>query len=128
MIDFAQYQYIVEKAITRLGVNPNKCLIKLSNWQLKKGNVKINVSFFEYQGQVFFKAEALINDIPKIETLHFYKKLLKYNAEFNGLSFNIHEGKVYLKSVREVRGLDENEALSMITKVGNYADKFDDEF
>ena len=128
MIDLAQYQYIVEKAIARLGVNPKKCLKKKANWQLKKGSIKLNIGFFEQQGQNYFKTEALIASIPNDATIDFYKKLLEHNREFHGLAFYIDEGNVYLKSVREVAGMDTNEAFAMITKVGNYADKFDDEF
>ena len=128
MIDFAQYQYIVEKAIARLGLNPNKCLIKKGNWQLKKGRVKLDILFFEQNGLQYFKAAALIAKVPDNANTDFYKKLLEFNTELNGLAFYIKEGTVYLKSVREVSGMDANEAFSMITKVGNYADKFDDEF
>ena len=128
MIDFAQYQYIVEKAILRLGVNPEKCLIKKSNWQLKKGSIKLNISFFKYQNQTFFKTEALIASIPNDADINFSKKLLEYNYELNGLAFYTKEGKIYLKSVRELSGMDTNEAFAMITKVGNYSDKFNKEF
>ncbi|MFK7948683.1 MAG: YbjN domain-containing protein [Saprospiraceae bacterium] len=128
MIDLAQYQYIVEKAITRLGLNPTKCLITQTHWQLKKDNIKLNIIFFEQQGQHYFKSEALITNIPDDANTEFYIKLLEYNHEFNGLAFYINDGKVYLKSVREVAGMDANEAFSMITKVGNHADKFDEAF
>ena len=128
MKDFAPYQYIVEKAIARLGVDPSKCLINRANWQLKKGNIRLNISFFEQGGLNFFKAEALITTVPTNADAAFYLRLLTYNAEFNGLAFYVKEDKVLLKSVREVSGMDANEAFAMITKVGNYADKFEEEF
>ena len=128
MKDFAPYQYIVEKAIARLGVDPKKCLIKRANWQLKKGSVRLNISFFEQGGLNFFKTEALITTVPPDADAVFYLRLLRYNEEFNGLAFYVKDDKVLLKSVREVSGMDANEAFAMITKVGNYADKFEGEF
>lgn len=128
MLDSSQYQYIVEKAIARLGLNPANCLISKANWQLKKGSIKLNISFFEQGGQHYFKTEAMIASIPSDAENNLYKKLLEFNHELSGLAFHIHDGKIYLKSVREIVGMDTNEAFAMITKVGNYADKFDEEF
>lgn len=125
--DFSQYQYIVEKAIARLGVDPKKCLIRKANWQLKKGNIKLNISFFEQDSLQYFKTEALIMSIPSDASVDFYKNLLEQNRTFNGLAFYIQGNQVYLKSVREVSGMDANEAFMMITKVGNYADMFHNE-
>ena len=65
--------------------------------------------------------------IPSDASVDFYRKLLEQNRTFNGLAFYIQGNQVYLKSVREVSGMDANEAFMMITKVGNYADMFHNE-
>lgn len=123
MTDYTSYKYIIEKAIKRLGLNPAKCVKGDCKWQLKKGEVVLNLSFFEAYGQKHFKVEAPFSKIPTENVTNFYKELLQYNNEFNGFAFLIHDEKVFLKSVRELQGLDDNEAFTMITKVGNYAER-----
>lgn len=124
MKDFNTYKYVIEKAIERLGLNSSKCVVGDCKWQLKKGNLKVNLSFFETHGREYFKVQAPICKVPTLNVTNFYKNLLQYNHEFNGFAFLIYNDKVYLKAVRELQGMDDNEAFSMITKVGNYAERF----
>jgi len=85
----------------------------------------LDLSVFLLDGRHYFKVEAEIIAVPTENLTEFYETLLYYNHDFNGFAFLIHDQKVYLKSVRELQGMDENEAFAIITKVGNYADKFD---
>ena len=127
MNNIATYQYIIESAIRRLGLNPQNCLRGDCTWYLESGSITLNLNIFLLHGHHYFKVEAAIIDAPTERLTEFYETLLHHNHDFNGFAFLLHEGKVYIKSVRELRGMDENEAFSIITKVGNYADKFDDE-
>lgn len=127
MNQITTYQYLIDKAIKRLGLNPEKCYRDNLNWHLKSGSATLNLSIFLLDNHYYFKVEAEIIAVPTQNLTEFYATLLHYNHDFNGFAFLIHDEKVYLKSVRELQGMDENEAFAIITKVGNYADKFDDE-
>jgi hypothetical protein len=125
MNEITIYQYLIDKAIKRLGLNPEKCYQENYNWHLQSGSVILDLSVFLFDGRHYFKVEAEIIAVPTENLTEFYETLLYYNHDFNGFAFLIHDQKVYLKSVRELQGMDENEAFAIITKVGNYADKFD---
>ena len=127
MNEITTYQYLIDKAIKRLGLNPEKCYRNNYNWHLQSGSVILDLTIFSLDNRDYFKVEAEIIAVPTENLTKFYETLLHHNHDFNGFAFLIHDQKVYLKSVRELQGMDENEAFAIITKVGNYADKFDDE-
>jgi hypothetical protein len=127
MNEITTYQYLIDKAIRRLGLNPEKCYQDNYSWHLQSGSVILNLTIFSFDNRDYFKVEAEIIAVPTKNLTEFYETLLHYNHDFNGFAFLIHDQKVYLKSVRELQGMDENEAFVIITKVGNYADKFDNE-
>jgi hypothetical protein len=127
MNQITTYQYLIDKAIKRLGLNPEKCYQNDYTWHLQSGSAILNLNIFLLDGRYYFKVEAEIIAVPTKNLTEFYETLLYHNHDFNGFAFLIHDQKVYLKSVRELQGMDENEAFAIITKVGNYADQFDDE-
>ena len=58
--------------------------------------------------------------------LPFFQELLELNDKLFGVAFGIYNGWTWLKVIREVDGMDENEAFAMLTRIGNYADQYDD--
>ena len=56
-----------------------------------------------------------------------FEELLIINDKLFGVAFTIYQGWVYLKVIREVDGMDQNEAMAMLHRIGNYADQYDDE-
>ena len=121
------YQHIVSAAIEKLGLSAEKCQNALNLWKINRGSITLLIELFEADNRVYFKVEALIAQLVNEQSTDFYKQLLLHNHSFNGFSFNLHEEAIYIKAVRDAFGMDINEAFVLITKVGNHADKFDDE-
>ncbi len=127
MANLTDYQHIITTAIEKLGLNADKCKQSEITWKIKRGSIAIILELYKSDNRTYFKVEALIATLPNEQSTDFYKELLLHNYKFNGFGFSLSNNKIYLKTVRDVVGMDINEAFVLITKVGNYADKFDDE-
>ncbi len=126
MPNMTDYQHIINDAIEKLGLNSEKCQISNTIWEIKRGSVTLVLELFEADNRTYFKVQALIAHLPNEQSTDFYKQLLLHNHNFNGFTFTLNDNIIYLKAVRDVLGMDMNEAFVLITKVGNHADKFDD--
>ena len=69
---------------------------------------------------------APICEVPAAKLEDFYKELLEINYGLYGVSFVKYEKWIYIKMIREADGLDVNECSSMLNRVGNYSDHYDD--
>lgn len=127
MPNMTDYQHIVNAAIKKLGLSSEKCQTTDTVWEIKRGSVTIVLELFKANNRTYFKVQALIAYLPNEQSTDFYKKLLLHNHDFNGFGFTLNDSIIYLKAVRDALGMDMNEAFVLITKVGNHADKFDDE-
>ena len=121
---------LVETAIARLGVDPAKCRgQKPGQWSLIRGSVKVWLDLWhiEKENRAYFQVMSPVVKIPTEQKEQFYEELLKINDKLFGVAFSLYKENAWIKVIREVDGMDENEAFAMITRVGNYADKYDDE-
>jgi hypothetical protein len=69
---------------------------------------------------------APVCDVPVNNQHLFTKELLEINHSLYGVSFTIYSEKAYIKSIRELEGLDKSEIKSTFDRVGIYADEWDD--
>lgn len=118
------YYGIVENCIHRLGIDPALCRSKDTegHWDLNRGEiiVWIDVWHIERENRAYFQAVAPIMEIPALRTHEFYEDLLRANDELFSVAFTLYNNWTCLKVIREVEGLDDDEAFNMITRVGNY--------
>jgi hypothetical protein len=119
---------IVEQCIENLGLDPTTVRgEKEGQWSLNKGSAKvwIDVWHIEKEDRAYFQAMSPVMQDPANNT-DLYRELLEINDKLFGVAFTLYNGWVWLKMIREVEGMDENEAFAMITRIGNYADQYDD--
>ncbi len=129
MENLSQYYQIVESAIKGLGIDPATCRgQKPGQWDLKKGSasVWVDIMYIEKESRAYFQVMAPICEVPSAKLEDFYKELLEINYGLYGVSFVKYEKWIYIKMIREADGLDANECSSMLNRVGNYSDHYDD--
>lgn len=128
MTNVQDYYKIVEDAISELGVDPNSCRDDNDKgaWALMRGNqeVWIDCWYIEDEDQVYFQVLAPIFETADSLPLDFYRELLEINYTLFGVSFGVYNNMLALKVIREASGMDKNEALAMISRVGNYASEY----
>jgi hypothetical protein len=126
-MDLTAFYDIIEKSITELGVNPVDCRGENpGQWNLKKGDttVWVDLWYIEKEDRPYFQTMAPIFAVPSDpETKNkVLEELLTINDSLFGVAFSIFNDFIYLKVVREASGMDNNEAIAMILRIGNYAE------
>lgn len=133
--DLSPYYQLVENTITKLGIDPSTCrsknndgAVKPGAWNLKKGSAKvwIDLWYIEKENRPYFQVMSPVMQIPANKQGELFKELLEINDKLYGVAFTIYNKWVWLKVIREVDGMDESEAFAMLTRIGNYADQYDD--
>ena len=125
------YYQMVENVIRKLGVDPSICRSQNpGQWDLKKGSASVWIDVFkrDQDHYGYFQCVAPVVQIPSDNTQGFYEEILEKNHTLYGTAMTKHKDWIYMKSIRELDGLDEEEILATINRVGNYADDLDDYF
>ena len=120
---------MVENCIKALGVDPAVCRgEKPGQWNLQKGSasVWIDVWHIEQEGRGYFQVLAPVMQLPENNREAFFQELLELNYGFYGAAFVKFNDWVYVKMIRELDGLEEKEAAATMSRVGWYADEYDD--
>ncbi|MEN8123328.1 MAG: YbjN domain-containing protein [Bacteroidota bacterium] len=128
-MDLQAFYQMVEDNISKLGVDPAVCRgEKAGQWNLKKGsaNVWIDVWETEKKDYGYFQCMAPVVEIPTNNTEAFYREVLEINHNLYGVGMTKYQSWIYVKTIRELAGLDGGEMMAMINRVGNYADDYDD--
>jgi len=71
---------------------------------------------------------APISEIPATNKEAFYQEVLEINHDLYGVGMTKFENWIYIKMIRELEDLSEEEAFAMFNRIGNYADQYDDFF
>ncbi|MBC8110762.1 MAG: YbjN domain-containing protein [Verrucomicrobia bacterium] len=126
------YYTMVEECLRGLGIEPTTAKgVNEGEWTIAKGSalIYINLKYLEKNQEVYFWVISPISDLPE-ETLltKFYEELLETNHTFYGVAFTKFDNKIYMKAIREVKGIDVEEMFNIITRIGGYADMYDDVF
>lgn len=130
MQDLTPYYQIVEECIQELGVDPVGCRGKEpGQWNLRKGSARVWIDLWhiESENRAYYQVMSPVLPIPKENVKAFYEELLLINDKLFGVAFTVHKNWAWLKVVREVEGMDHNEAMAMMVRVGKYADRYDNE-
>ena len=125
LIEQVLTEYKIEVAAAR-GQAPGQ-------WNLKLGSASVWVDVFQSkdaQGNLtnygYMQVLAPVCDVPVDNQHLFTKELLEANHGLYAVAFTIFKDKAYIKSIRELQGLDKSEVMSTFDRVGIYADEWDD--
>jgi hypothetical protein len=129
------YYVLVEEVIASLGVGADQCRVKdqsgnvvAGHWNLRKGSANIYVDVYATKdGYGYCCVASPIMEIKTDKLKEFYEKLLNINHQMYAVSFSINQGWVWLRALRECKGMDADELKAMFDRVGWYADHYDDE-
>ena len=127
-MNLEQYYQMVENCISKLGVDPATCRgEKPGQWDLKRGSASVWADVFVLDnGYGYFQCMAPVAKIPANNTLAFYEEIMEKNHDLFGTGMTKYKDWVYMKTVRELEGLDENEIIATFNRVSGYADDLDD--
>lgn len=128
------YYNLFEEALADYQIDPSSARGQQpGQWNLKLGSASVWVDIFQSkdaQGNLtnygYFQVMAPVCDVPVNNQHVFTKELLEINHGLYGVSFTIYQERAYIKSIRELQGLDKSEIKSTLDRVGIYADDFDD--
>ena len=67
-------------------------------------------------------------EIPQNQTVEVFAEALEINHNLVGCSITKFIDWLYIKSIRELDDISEEEIIAMINRVGNYANQYDDHF
>lgn len=128
------YYNLFEEALADYQIDPASARGQQpGQWNLKLGSASVWVDIFQSkdaQGNLtnygYFQVMAPVCDVPVNNQHVFTKELLEINHGLYGVFFTIYQERAYIKSIRELQGLDKSEIKSTLDRVGIYADDFDD--
>ncbi len=128
------YFEMVERVIAEFKVDPQLCRgQQLGQWSMKIGSASMWIDVFQskdaqgnYIDSGYLQVMAPIMAVPADRQLEFFRELLEINHKLYGVGFTKFENNVYIKSIRELDGLEQSEVLSTFKRIGYYADDYDD--
>lgn len=128
------YYNLVEDVLKDYNIDPSTCRgPQPGQWNLKRGSANVWVDVFQSkdaQGNLtnygYLQVLAPVCEVPVNNQHLFTKELLEANHLLYGVSFTIYMEKAYIKTIRELEGLDKSEVRTAFDRVGIYADEWDD--
>lgn len=128
------YYNMFEQVLAEYKVDPTTARGQApGQWNLKLGSASVWVDVFQSkdaQGNLaqygYLQILAPVCDVPVNNQHLFTKELLEINHSLYGVAFTIFKDKAYIKSIRELQGLDISEIRSTLDRVGIYANDWDD--
>jgi hypothetical protein len=128
-MDLTHVHVMVENVIRRFGIDPTSCRgEKPGQWNLTKGSAQIWIDVMEINESGYFQCMAPISAVPASRTQEFYQEILETNHKLYGVGMTKFKEWIYIKTIRETDGLDENEVAAQMNRIGVYADDYDDYF
>jgi hypothetical protein len=132
--DLGKARKTVEKAIAKLGLDPDSCTIDAQEggaaWYLTRGSADVMVALNPGSGDVPGRLR-LVAPIVRVDfdaKPALLMRLLELNAtELPGIAFGVLGNKVVLLAERSVFDLDLTEVEELLRVIGHFADKYDDE-
>lgn len=124
------YYDMVENIIKELGVDPVKCRgEQAGQWNLRKGSADVWIDVFKNdKGHGYFQVIAPVSPIPQANVSDFYAEVLEASHKLYGVGMTKFREWIYVKTIRETDGLDQDEMRAQINRIGFYADDYDDYF
>lgn len=128
-MDLSSYYQLVENAISDLGVDPAICRGEnQGQWNLTLGSASVWIDVFQREGENegYFQCMGPVCSIPPSNREAFFQEVLEINHGLYGVAMTKYEGTLFMKTIRELTGLDISEVTSMINRIGMYTDEYDD--
>lgn len=129
MNNIQSYYDMIENIIRSFGVDPASCRgNQAGSWSLVRGSAKVYIDCWniESQGRAYFQVMSPVMKVPATNREAFFFDLLSFNDKLFSCGFAVYNDWAWIKMIREVDGMDENEAAAIIQRVGAYADQYDD--
>lgn len=128
-MDLQPFYDVVEDGIAELGVNPADCRgDNPGQWNLKKGEttVWVDLWYIEKEDRPYYQVMSPIFAVPADDATRnpLFAQLLEINDTLFGVAFTVFQDNIYIKVIREADGMDKTESLSLLLRVGNYADLY----
>ncbi len=128
------YYQILDEVLVEYKIDPTSARGEQpGQWNLHLGSANIWVDIFQSkdaQGNPtqfgYLQVMAFVCDVPVNNQHLFTKELLEINHSLYGVGFTIFKEKAYIKSIRELEGLDKSEIKATLDRVGIYANDWDD--
>jgi hypothetical protein len=128
------YYNLVEEVLSEYKIDPKAARGQTPGlWTLKFGSADIWVDVFQSkdaQGNLiaggYLQVLAPVCEVPVNNQHLFTKELLEINHSLYGVGFTIFKDNAYIKSIRELQGLDKSEVKSTFDRVSIYANDWDD--
>ncbi len=123
---------MIESVIRDLGVDPDTNRLKSPNghpaWGLMRGSAAVYIFLIHGTMSNFVQVVSPVVKVPQEKTQELFARILQLNAtELVGAAFGVRGKNVVITADRSTGGLDADEIVEMIRRVGTYADKYDDE-
>lgn len=127
-MDLTPYYDMVEACIQDFGVDVAQTRgDKPGQWDLYKGSAHVMIDIFKMDnGWAYFQCLAPIVKIPEDNKIEFYEEILEKNHQLFGVGMTKFKDWVYIKTIREIEGIDKSEINAQIKRIGNYSDELDD--
>jgi len=125
-----EYQAIVKKVITDLGLNADECYNAEGRyWRLCRGSAELFISLFTLgegaDAEWYIELSSPVMKLPSENLLAFYRRLLEENARWVGPRFSIRGDTAWLDITRELAGIDYDECRRSLERIGYVADELD---
>jgi hypothetical protein len=121
---------MVENIIKNFGLDPNMCKGESEGqWNLSKGSASVWIDVWKAENSKYLgylQIMAPVVQIPTENQESFYREILDINHSLYGVGMTAFGDWIFMKTVRELDGLDEEEAAAMFERIGTYADDYDD--
>jgi hypothetical protein len=130
--DLRTCQKLIESVIESLGLDPMASRLETEEqrigWGIQCGSARVFIFLRSEGDRNFIRVISPIMKLPEQRTLQLFQRLLVLNAEeLSQAAFGLSGDDVVLTIDRSTEDMDRGEVESMITLVGEYADKYDDE-
>ena len=129
MENIKNYYQMVDNCIKQLGVDPEQCRgEKEGQWDLRKGSANVWIDVFKVQDQDYgyFQCMSPVCEIPTSGAEPFLNEILEINHTLYGVGMTKFKNWIYVKTIRELDGISEEEILAAMKRIGGYADDYDD--
>lgn len=128
------YYQLLEQVLTESRIDPATARgTQAGSWNLRMGSASLFADIIQSQDAKgnplpygYFQVLAPVCAVPVNNQHLFTKELLEINHALYGVAFTIFKDHTYIKSIRELQGLEKSEIKSTLERVGIYSDEWDD--
>lgn len=123
------YAQTVEQILLNIGVDAQAARMSMQEgygWTFKRGSATIEIYVTQQDSEGFFQTLSPILHVPASNLLPLYRRLLEMNLQLTSVAFGIYLDAVYVFSERPLDGMDADEANTIINRVAEVADEWDD--